>query len=64
MQPNFGIMLDLKGKTALVTGGGTGIGRSIALHLAQEGCHLVLTGLGLSDLESVKTECEAYGVRA
>lgn len=57
-------MLDLKNKTALVTGGGTGIGRSIALHLAQEGCHLVLTGLGINDLEAVKAECEQYGVRA
>ncbi len=58
------IMLNLKNKTALITGGGTGIGRSIALHLAQEGCHVVLTGLGLNDLNAVKTECEQYGVRA
>ena len=51
-------MLDLRNKTAIVTGGGTGIGRSIALHLAKEGCHLILTGLGMSDLEHVKEECE------
>ena len=51
-------MLNLKNKTALITGGGTGIGRSIALHLAQEGCNLVLTGLGISDLEAAKAECE------
>ena len=57
-------MLNLKGKTALVTGGGTGIGRSIALHLAQEGCHLVLTGLGIDDLYKTKEKCEQYGVRA
>ena len=57
-------MLNLKNKTALITGGGTGIGRSIALHLAQEGCHIVLTGLGINDLKSVKAECEQYGVRA
>ncbi len=57
------IMLNLKNKTALITGGGTGIGRSIALHLAQEGCHLVLTGLGLNDLESAKAECKRYGVK-
>ena len=57
-------MLNLKNKTALITGGGTGIGRSIALHLAQEGCNLVLTGLGLSDLEAAKAECEKYGVKA
>ena len=58
------VMLDLKGKTALVTGGGTGIGQSIALHLAQEGCHLVLTGLGIDDLNKTKEKCEQYGVRA
>ena len=57
-------MLDLKGKNAIVTGGGTGIGRSIALHLAQEGCNTILTGLGMEDLERVKSECEAYGVKA
>ena len=57
-------MLDLKGKHAIVTGGGTGIGRSIALHLAKEGCHLILTGLGMDDLTKAKAECEALGVKA
>ena len=57
-------MLQLKNKTALITGGGTGIGQSIALHLAQEGCHLVLTGLGIDDLNKTKEMCEQYGVKA
>ena len=57
-------MLNLKGKHAIVTGGGTGIGRSIALHLAKEGCNLILTGLGENDLVKVKEECEALGVKA
>lgn len=57
-------MLNLKGKYAIVTGGGTGIGRSISLHLAQEGCNLILTGLGIDDLNKVKGECEQYGVKA
>ena len=57
-------MLDLKGKNAIITGGGTGIGRSIAIHLAKEGCNLILTGLGIDDLNNVKTECEALGVKA
>ena len=56
-------MLDLKDKYAIVTGGGTGIGRSIALHLAKEGCNLILTGLGEDDLNQVKNECEALGVK-
>lgn len=57
-------MLELKNKTALITGGGTGIGQSIALHLAQEGCNLVLTGLGIDDLNQTKTACEKFGVKA
>ena len=57
-------MLDLRGKNAIITGGGTGIGRSIALHLAKEGCNLILTGLGLDDLNHVKAECEVLGVKA
>ena len=57
-------MLDLKGKHAIVTGGGTGIGRSIAIHLAKEGCNLILTGLGNEDLLKVKEECEKLGVKA
>ncbi|MGP1446504.1 MAG: SDR family NAD(P)-dependent oxidoreductase [Candidatus Limimorpha sp.] len=57
-------MLDLQDKTALVTGGGSGIGRSIAQHLAMEGCHLVLTGLGIDSLNETKTICERHGVKA
>ncbi|MBX3441186.1 MAG: SDR family oxidoreductase [Planctomyces sp.] len=34
----------LKGKTAVVTGGGTGIGAGCALGLAQEGCRVVISG--------------------
>lgn len=36
--------MKLAGKTALVTGGGTGIGKAIALALAAEGCHVAVAG--------------------
>jgi NAD(P)-dependent dehydrogenase (short-subunit alcohol dehydrogenase family) len=37
-------MASLSGKTALVTGGGTGIGWGTAVALAQEGCRVAITG--------------------
>ena len=39
---NMGSHFDLSGKVAIVTGGGRGIGRAIALGLAESGAKLVL----------------------
>ena len=47
----------LDGKTALVTGAATGIGRATAVLLALSGARVVLFGLGDAELQAVAAEC-------
>lgn len=54
----------LLGKVALVTGGSRGIGRSIALGLAEAGADIVLAARNLPDLEKVAQEITKMGRRA
>ena len=56
--------LGLSGKTALVTGGSRGIGRSCALALAREGCNIAITARGAQDLQHTVEEITATGVQA
>ena len=35
----------VEGKTALITGGGSGLGRASAIHLAQEGANVLVSDL-------------------
>ncbi|MBN1577315.1 MAG: 3-oxoacyl-[acyl-carrier-protein] reductase, partial [Chitinispirillaceae bacterium] len=56
--------MDLNSKTALVTGGGRGIGREIALRLAQAGCSVAVSDIDVTTAQSVAKELEALGVRA
>jgi NADP-dependent 3-hydroxy acid dehydrogenase YdfG len=51
-------MKTLDGKTAIVTGGGTGIGRSVALMLAAEGARVAVVGRRKAPLEQVVAEIE------
>lgn len=55
--------MKLKGKNALVTGGGRGIGRAIALGLAQEGAQVAVLDILKDSADAVQREIEAVGVK-
>lgn len=55
---------DLTGKVAIVTGGGRGIGRAIALGLAGAGASVVIAGRTAEQLDTVAKEMNALGGRA
>ncbi len=57
-------MISLKGKTAIITGGGRGLGKAVALLLAQEGVNIGITGRNEAQLKTVSEELEAFGVKA
>ncbi len=57
-------LFDLKGRTALVTGGGRGLGRFIALGLAEAGADVVVASRKQENVQSVASEIEALGRRA
>jgi 3-oxoacyl-[acyl-carrier protein] reductase len=57
-------MQSLKGKNALITGAGKGIGKAIALALAVEGVNLPLIARTVKDLKAVAKEVRSLGVRA
>ncbi len=55
--------VDIRGKWALVTGAARGVGRQIALGLAQRGCHLVLHSRDRSHTADLEKELLGSGVR-
>ncbi|MDQ0974789.1 3-oxoacyl-[acyl-carrier protein] reductase [Neobacillus niacini] len=55
-------MISLKGKNAIITGAGRGIGRATAIALAKEGVNLGLIGLNMSNLEKVAADLASYDV--
>ena len=64
--PSTDIFTDdlLAGETALVTGGGTGIGRAVALGFADHGADVAIASRSLDHLEPVAEEIEERGVDA
>jgi 2-deoxy-D-gluconate 3-dehydrogenase len=55
---------DLSGRTALVTGASRGIGRAVAVGLAQAGADVVLSARDVASLEQVRAEVIALGRKA
>lgn len=56
--------MKLQGKRAIVTGAGRGIGRAVALRLAEEGAAVVANDISQEALSQVVKEIEALGGRA
>lgn len=54
----------LEGKTAIITGAARGIGKSVAVRFAQEGCNIAFTDLVIDEnAEATKKEIAALGVK-
>jgi len=57
--------MDLQGKAAIVTGGGTGVGRATTLELARRGCSVIVNySRSAAEAEKTAAEAAALGVRA
>lgn len=56
--------MDLRGKTAVITGASSGIGRAAAIELARRGANVVIAARRRERLDEVARACEALGVHA
>ena len=56
-------MFDLTNRVAVVTGASSGLGKQMAMALAQQGADLVIMARRMERLEALKAEIEAKGVK-
>lgn len=54
-------MTEIKGRNAVVTGGGSGIGLGLAKELARQGAKVAVTDINLANARAVAAEIEAHG---
>ncbi len=57
-------MKDLRGKNAVVTGSGSGIGRATALEMAREGMNVVIADINEAGMEETASQARTQGVKA
>lgn len=60
----MGVTIDLSGRSAIITGGGRGIGRETALLLARAGADVTIADMDEARAQAVADEARALGVRA
>jgi len=51
-------MKNFQGKLAVITGGGTGMGRALAQQVSAEGCHVALCDVSAENMEETRGLCE------
>ena len=56
-------MNNFRGKLAVVTGGGTGMGRALAEQLTAAGCHVAICDVSAENMAETKRLCEAAAHR-
>lgn len=64
MKSNNEIQQSLKGKTVVITGGSSGVGRAAAEAFALEGCNIVVAARGKEALDETVALCRDLGVAA
>ncbi|MFO1116142.1 MAG: SDR family NAD(P)-dependent oxidoreductase [Beijerinckiaceae bacterium] len=55
-------MKDFAGRTAVITGGGTGMGRELARQLVAEGCNVAMCDVSAEAMTETKAMCESAGL--